>query len=250
VNGENRLRTMLEHSASDIAPGPPPVHAIKQVARRQRSRRRASTVGAVAAGVAVLVIAAGSGLVGTNSGDGGRVAPADDPTPASPQPPTVSESAEAAPISDALFRMRLEETLANVPGWAISDNDPTILHPCGGEWAAGAGGGSAGNITFTDSASPASVWAENVGFSSVVKASDAAVRLAANLQSCPDLPWQTQPIERSGAVLASSMLGVVWIHQSGAGVAVLAVPTADGPPPLDVQVEVADLVRSSIDPDQ
>lgn len=209
------LNVLLDNLAADVSTGTQPPGA--RGAINQARRRRWAVV--IAAGAAVSVIAAGSGLAATKLGDSGRLAPADGPTLASPQPPTVSESAEAVPGSDAFFRMRLEESLANVPGWAISDNDPTILHPCGGEWAAGAGGGSAGNITFNGSTSPMSVWAENVGFSSAVKASDAAARLAANLQSCPDLPWQTQPIAQTGAVLASSMLGVVWIHQRGGGTA-------------------------------
>jgi hypothetical protein len=237
------LNLLLDNLVADVSTGTQPPGARGAI---KQARRRRWTV-AIAAGIAVSVIAAGSGLAAANLGGNGRLAPAEGPTLASPQPPTVSEGAEAEPGSDAFFRTKVEESLADVPGWAVSDNDPTILHPCGGNWSAGAGGGSGGNITFYDSAGPRSVWAENVGFSSAAQASDAAARLVANLNSCPDLAWRTQPIAQSGTVLASSMLGVVWIHQRGAGVAMLEVPTADGPPPLDVQIEIADLVWSSID---
>ena len=67
-----------------------------------------------------------------------------------------------------------------------------------------------------------------------------------NLRSCTTLAWQTQPIGQTGTVLATSAAGVIWVHQQGATVATLQVPTSDGPPPPSVQVAVADLIRSSI----
>ena len=128
--------------------------------------------------------------------------------------------------------------MTQVPGWAVADSDPTILHPCGGEWSASALGGSGGTI-------PPRVWADEVGFASAARASNATALLAANLVSCTAVTWRTQPIAQTGAVLASSSTGVIWIYQKGATVATLQVPTTDGPPPLAVQVEVADLIRLS-----
>ncbi len=240
------LNLLLDSLVADVSTGirPPGARGAIKQARRRRWKV------AIAAVAAVSVIAAGSGFAAANLGGSGRLSPLEGPALASPQPPTISESAEAAPGSDAFFRARLQESLAHVPGWAISDNAPTILHPCGGDWSVGAGGGSGGNITFDSSVDPMSVWSANIGFSSAAQASDAATRLVENLNSCTDLQWRTEPIKRSGAVLASSTLGVIWIHQRGAGVAMLEVPTADGPPPLDVQVEVADLVWATIDPNQ
>ena len=74
------------------------------------------------------------------------------------------------------------------------------------------------------------------------KASDAVALLVENLESCTAVVWRTQPIGQTRAVLASSAAGVIWIHQKGDLVSTLQVPTTDGPPPVDVQIEVAELM--------
>jgi hypothetical protein len=79
-----------------------------------------------------------------------------------------------------------------------------------------------------------------LGFPSETQASDAAARFVENLESCTATEWRTQPITRPGAVLASSADAVAWIQQTGDHVDVFQVPTIDGPPPRDVQVEVAE----------
>jgi len=220
---------------STRAPGAPA--AIKQAHRRRR------TIAATAA-AAVAVIAVGGSLATGTLGGGDRISPAGPPEPASSKPPLVQESPKAPPGSDEFFRTEVGETLTQAPDWAVTDDDPTIIHPCGGSWSASATGGSGGNFDIgTPGEQSAAVWAEEVGFPSAARASDAAALLVENLTSCTALAWQPQPIADTGAVLASSAIGVIWIQQRGATVAMLQVPTIDGPPPLDVQVEVADLLR-------
>jgi hypothetical protein len=78
------------------------------------------------------------------------------------------------------------------------------------------------------------------GFPTEAQASEAAARFVENLESCTATAWRTQPIAQTGAVLASSADAVAWIQRTGDTVDVLQAPTADGPPPLRVQVEVAE----------
>lgn len=229
------LDQLLDTLVADVSTGtqaPGAAAAIKQAHRRRMK------IGATAAAAAVAFIAVGGGLAAGTLGGGGTVSPIGEPTVSPPEPSTPQESTEASPGSDEYFRFEVHETLTQVPGWAVADSDPTILHPCGGEWSASALGGSGGTI-------PPRVWADEVGFASAARASDATALLAANLVSCTAVTWRTQPIAQTGAVLASSSTGVIWIYQKGATVATLQVPTTDGPPPLAVQVEVADLIRLS-----
>ena len=81
-------------------------------------------------------------------------------------------------------------------------------------------------------------------FPSEARASQAAARLVENLESCTATAWRTHPIARTDAVLASYADAVTWIQQTGDHVDVLQVPTADGPPPPGVQVEVATLMAA------
>ena len=240
------LNQLLDTLVADVstgtrAPGAPA--AIKQAHRRGR------TIAATAA-AAVAAIAVGGGLAAGTLGGSGRISPVEEPEPASSESPVVvEEGPEASPGSDEFLRTELGETLTQVPDWAVTDIDPTILHPCGGDggdWTSGATGGSGGDIDMGTPGESTAVWADELGFPSAARASDAAALLVENLASCTAIAWQTQPIAETGAVLASSATGVIWIQQKGATVATLQVPTIDGPPPLDVQVQVADLIRASI----
>lgn len=153
--------------------------------------------------------------------------------------PSTPPSEAPPPVSDEPFG-ELSETLAQVPGWAITDSDPTIiLRKCGGDWSSRAGGWSAGTI-------PPGAWADETVFRSAAQASDATALLVENLTSCTADIWRTQPIAQTGAVLASSATGVAWIHQKGATVSRLQMSTTDGPPPLAVQVEVAEMMAAHI----
>ncbi len=190
----------------------------------------------------------GGGLAAETLGGTDRVAPIGEPATPSPQPPTVSDSAEAPPGSPGA----LEATIALVPGWAsyvtvlpdLRDFDPWDKGTCSGNWTGGAvvgGEPSRSEVTmyYTEvSGHPAGIFIS--GFPSEARASNAAARLVAGLESCTATAWRTQPIPQTGAVLASSADVVVWIQQQGADVKAFQVPTTDGPPPAGVQVEVAE----------
>ena len=60
-------------------------------------------------------------------------------------------------------------------------------------------------------------------------------RLIANLTSWRAESWRSQPIGQTGAVLAFTDAGVLWVHHKGGHVATLHVATTDGPPPLAVR---------------
>ena len=115
-----------------------------------------------------------------------------------------------------------------MPGWAIPpDYDYALNGPCSGNWAKGA----------------TSRGEEGIGgasFPSKAQASDAVARFVENLESCTATAWRTQPIASNGAVLASSTDAVAWVQQMRADVTVLQVSTTDGPPPVGVQIEVAE----------
>jgi hypothetical protein len=236
------LDQLLDSLVADVstgtrAPGAPA--AIKQAHRRRRK------ITAATAAAAAFVVVAG-GLAAGTIGGSDRVSPVGEPTIASPEPSRVLASVEASTGSAEFFRAELRERLTRVPAWAMTDIDPTLLHPCGGDWSSGATGGSGGSIPITTPGEPPAVWADQVGFPSATQASEAAARLVENLTSCTAVRWRAQPIAQTGAVFASSPTGVAWIHQKGATVATVQVPTTDGPPPLAVQIEVAELIWSSI----
>lgn len=218
------------------APGAPT--AIKQ------AHRRRAKIAAAAAAAAVVVLAVGGGLAAGIRGGSDRLSPAGEPTPPSASS-TMPERDEGSSDPAELFRKELRKTLARVPDWAITNVDPAILGPCAGEWSSEATGGTGGSFGIRSPGEPPFVWDGMAGFPSADQASDGAARLVENLASCTAAAWRTQPIAQTGAVLASSSDGVVWIHQKGATVHTLEVPTADGPPPPDVQVEVANLIWSS-----
>ena len=205
----------------------------------RRAHRRRTVV---AAASAVAVLAAGSALAtGTLGGGEGTSSPVG-PQTASQEPPPAQEEAFVGE------RYRTLREALTVPGWAITDPpvvDPMVLGRCAGNWMHG-GGGAGHNLGLTSSPDdPPVAWAQEIeGFSSPAQASDAADRLIANLESCPAESWRSRPIGQTGAVLAFTDAGVLWVHQRGGSVATLHVATTDGQPPLTVQVEVADLIYS------
>jgi hypothetical protein len=157
----------------------------------------------------------------------------------SSEPPTVQESGEPSPGSEEFLEAELRQILTQVPDWAVTDTDSTIVHPCGGDWSSAAKGGGGGTIGIRNPGERPSVWHDTLGFASADKASSAVALLVDNLEACTGVAWRIQPIAQTRAVLASSADGVIWIHQDGDLVSTLQVPTTDGPPPLDVQVDVA-----------
>jgi hypothetical protein len=206
-------------SARTRAPGASA--AIKQ-AHRQRAKVAAAAVAAVAA---VAFIAVGGGLAAGALDGSDRPSPIGEPT--TPSPTTALESDEPRDLGDIVL---------DVPGWTlateqVSVDDSAFTGTCAGDWGKSAtGGGSAGGDFFR--------------FPTATQASDAADRLVENLESCATTAWRTQPIAETGTVLATSAHAVVWIQQNGDKVDVLQLDTADGPPPLDVQVEVAEWVAA------
>lgn len=226
---------VAEVKASTRAPGA--LSAVRQAKRRQTT---------AAAAAALVVVAVAGGLATLTAGDGDRVSLIDEPAAPSTASPTAQESVAGRALSAESFRNRVGQTLSGVPGWAVSDSDPTMLDPCGGRWASTGGGGSGGNFDIPGTDARRQVWSESIGFPSDAQAADAVAALAGNLASCTTLAWRIQPIAQTGALLASSPLGVVWIRQQGAAVATLQAPTADGPPPLSVQVGIAELISSPI----
>jgi hypothetical protein len=159
----------------------------------------------------------------------------------------VRQTTEPKPISDEMFREELRRTLAQVPGWTITNGDYIILSACAGDWSSNSSGGGGGSIDLRTNGEAGSVWSDQTGYPSAAQAADAVDRLVENLPSCATGEWQTQSIKRYGAVMAGSTTGVAWILRNGATVSTLQVPTTDGPPPHAVQVEVADLIYSWIE---
>lgn len=203
-------------SARTRAPG-------ASAAIKQAHRRRAQLAAALAA---VAVIAVGGGMTAGTLGGSDKPSPIGEP--ATPSPTTVPEAAEPTDLG---------EIVGQVPGWdlareAVRVRDSAMTGPCSGDWGKGAtGGGSAGG--------------DFLRFATAAQASDAAGRLVENLESCTATAWRTQPIAQTGTVLATSADGVAWIQQNGDHVDVLQLATADGPPPLHVQVEVAEWVAAA-----
>lgn len=229
------LNTLVaEVNTSTRAPGAPS-------AVRQAKRRHATT----AAAAALLMVAAIGGVAALTGSGGERDSLINQPAAPSAKP-TGPESFEERPLSAAAFRDQVGEALTAVPGWALNDSDPTMLNPCGGSWASTAQGGSGGNFDIPSAGAGRQVWSESLGFPTSEGAADAVVTLAENLTSCTTLTWRIQPIAQTGALLATSPLGAVWIRRNDAGVAILQVPTADGPPPLEVQVGIAELIAAPI----
>lgn len=209
---------------------------------RQVKRRRMT----VAASAALVVVAVTGGLAALTGADSDRVSLIDQPAAPPKASPTEQEGVAGRALSAESFRIGVGETLSEVPGWTLNDSDPTMLTPCAGQWTLNARGGSGGSFDIPSTGARRQVWSQTIGFHTAAQAAGAMAALAQNLASCPTLAWRIQPIARTGALLASSPLGVVWIRQQGAAVATLQAPTADGPPPLDAQVSIAELISSPI----
>jgi hypothetical protein len=217
-------------SAGTRAPGAPA--AIKRAGRRRAE---------VAAAAAVAVIAVGGGLAAWTLGDSDRISPAEEPTLSPSESPTAQESTEPSPRSEESFETEFRGIVAQVPGWSIADTQPMFENaPCAGDWSSESTGFGGGNFDVLTNGEPGQVWHEVKGFPSAAAASDAVDRLVENLMSCDTVAWQTEPIAETGAVLASSADGLIWVHQDGEALSILEAATTGGPPPLEVQVEVAE----------
>lgn len=211
---------------------------------RRATRRGRRRVGMAAAACAAVI--AGSALAFPALHER-AVAPAEQPTTPSSPSPTVQDDAGEPPDSIGAFSSELDDLLADVPGWSVGDGIPRdyeyAFSPnpsnengrCSGgldDWGKGSTGGGDGGM------GPAGYGA--LGFPTEAQASQAAARLVENLESCTATAWRTRRIAQTGAVLASYADAVTWIHQTGLHVDVLQVATTDGPPPVSVQVEVAE----------
>jgi hypothetical protein len=217
----------------------PAVPAGDDVRRGERllRRRRTITVATLAAAAAAVVLTVGLAR-SAPAGDGNDLQPA----------PAPSDPTETAPNQDAVFEAELREIVERVPDWSIEDTQPMFNSgPCAGDWASASTGGGGGNFDVSTNGETGQVWHQKTGFRSAAEASGAVVRFVENLSSCATVAWQTEPIGRTGAVLAFSADGVIWVHQDGRAVAVLEAATTDGPPPPDVQVQVADLLSSDLE---
>ena len=209
---------------------------------KRRAARRGRRRVAVAVAGAVAFIAVGGGLAAGNLGTSDQPSPIGEPTTPSSESPTVQEEASVG----ERYRT-LRKTLTSMPGWAVTDADPPALFACEGNWMAGPGGRGAGynlGLSVAPGEPPVATATEIEGFTSSAQASKAADRLIANLTSCTAESWRSRPIGQTGAMLAFTDAQVVWVHHKGGHVATLNVATIDGPPPLAVQVEVADLIYS------
>lgn len=226
---------LLRVAVDDLAgrSASPDFRELKRRASRRRRRRRVATVGAVA------FIVVGGGLA-TVSLDG-RDQLIGEPATTSSASPTVQESA-GPPTSPYAFGKALDAILEQVPGWASADGpyptgfDYAFNGPCSGNWTDGATGGGDGGAPYSTSSDGMG----HAGFPTAAQASDALASLVQNLTDCTATKWRTQPIARPGAVLASSAHAVAWIQRTGDTVRILQVRTTDGPPPVRVQVEVAE----------
>jgi hypothetical protein len=201
-------------------------------------RRRTVSVAAVAA-AAVLTV----GLVQASLSDvHSELQPA--PAASSPAP---TDPVEPLRIDGDPFATEFNKIVAQVPDWSIADIQEMFTNePCAGDWSSAARGGSGGNFDVRTNGDPGQVWHDVIGFPSAAQASAAVDRLVRNLASCKEVDWETQPIAQTGAVLASSVHGLMWIQQNGKELSTLTAVTNDGPPPMAIQIKIADLMRSDL----
>jgi hypothetical protein len=201
-------------------------------------RRRTVSVAAVAA-AAVLTV----GLVQASLSDiHSELQPA--PAPSYPAP---TDPVEPLRIVGDAFATEFNKIVVQVPDWSIADIQEMFTNEsCAGDWSSAAGGGSGGNFDVRTNGEPGQVWHDVIGFPSAAEASAAVDRLVKNLANCKEVAWQTQPIAQTGAVLASSVQGLMWIQQNGKELSTLNAVTNDGPPPLAVQIKIADLMASDL----
>ena len=218
---------------------PPDAPAGEDALRGERlvRRRRTVSIAAVAA-AAVLTV----GFVQASLPDGSSEL---QPAPA-PSSPASSDPVEPLRIDGDPFATEFNTIVAQVPGWSIADTQEIFTtESCAGDWSSGAGFGG-GNFDVRTNGEPGQVWHDVMGFPSAAQASAAVDRLVRNLASCKEVAWQTQAIAQTGAVLASSPQGLMWIQQSGKELSTLHAVTDDGPPPPAIQVKIADLMASDL----
>ena len=201
-------------------------------------RRRTVSVAAVAA-AAVLTV----GLVQASLSDvRSELQPA--PAASSPAP---TDPVEPLQIDGDPFATKFNKIVAQVPDWSIADIQAIFTNePCAGDWSSAARGGSGGNFDVRTNGDHGQVTHFVTGFPTASQASAALDRLITNLASCKEVAWQTQPIAQTGAVLASSVHGLMWIQQNGKELSTLTAVTNDGPPPLAIQIKIADLMASDL----
>jgi len=205
---------------------------------RQAARRGRRRVAMVAAG-AVAVIAVGAGLAAGTLGGNDEPSPIGEPT--TPASTLEQETVEPAPRTP---EEELDAIVAQVPGWSVVTGrvpgryDYAFNGPCAGDWGKAAPSGADGGISVFGIG--------HLGFPSAARTSAAAAEFVDNLASCKKTAWRTHPIPRTGAVLAYSPDAVVWIQQGHNEVHVMQAPTTDGPPPVSVQVAVAEWLTDYI----
>lgn len=231
-----RLVELHDHIQAPVTP------AGEDALRGERLVRRRRTISVAAVTAAVVLTA---GLVLTSMPDDlSELQPA--PAPSSPSP-APSEPVKPLRVEGDPFATEFNKIVAQVPGWSIADTQE-IFHsgPCAGQWSSSEVGGSGGNFDVRTNGELGQVWGDMIRFPSAAQASAAVDRLVKGLVSCEDVAWQAQPIARTGAVMAFSADGLMWVQQSGQRVSTLSAVTNDGPPPMDVQVEIGDLLSSSL----
>lgn len=230
------LDQLLDTLVADVGAG---THAPGAATAIKRARQRRTTLAAAAVAMVVAFIAVGGALAAGTLGGSDQPSPIDEPTLPTP---------EVSPNNGEIFETEFRKVVARVPDWSIADNQPMFTGaPCAGNWSSSATGFGGGNFDVSTNGEAGQVWHEVMGFPSSAEASDAVDRLVENLASCKTVAWQTEPIAQTGAVLVSSADGLMWIHQNGKELSILEAATTDGPPPLGVQVEIADLMWSDLE---
>lgn len=227
------LDEMLHALIEDTRRGARAPGAAEAVARGRRQRAAAAAVGAVTIGAAAALA-----LSTVGGGDDRSTLAA--PGSPSPTPPLFQEDPQ---VDGADFRNPLRAALTSAAGWTIRNQlDIMVLRPCDGPWSVGESGASGGSISIDGVPGGPNVWSDGISFGSEAQAFQAFTRLVQNLETCTTTAWTAIPIGQTGAVLVTSADAVAWLHQKGRWVSTLQVPTADGAPPVDVQLEVARLI--------
>ncbi len=240
------LNQLLDTLVSDVsartrAPGAP-------AAIIQANRRRRRIASAVAAG-AVAVIAVGGGVAAETLSGGDADAPVGEPTLGSPESPAVQESPTGAVAARESFEAGVRTALAQAEaadGWAVAETTLVEVLPrqCVDGWLGNAGGSfGSSRIRSSNGSTLAQVsyWRP-----AVPESWNVVARLVETLKSCTTGPWRfSEPIAQTDTVLAASAEGVIWIRQVEFEIVTLEVPTADGPPPLDIQVDVAEALSAA-----
>ena len=235
----SRLTEFHDHIQAPHTPTGEDEHRGKQLLLR----RRALSVAAAAAAV-VLTVGIVQAALPDDQGDlqpAGVPSHTGLPEPQEASPDDETQQDDKTWDNDKLFVREVRRVVAEVPGWSIGETSGLLTPACAGDWDAAAGWGG-GSFSVTVNGERGSVWASTHEFPSPSEASQAVTTLVDNLVSC-EASWQVQPVAETGAVLASSAGGnLIWFQQNGKEVRRLDAATSDGPPPLDVQVEIADLM--------